>query len=607
MKKTEGYPQPFGASRRGRSVNLAVCVPKDVSCELLLYKKGESEPDQVIEMPAEEGIGEVRFLALEDLEETQYEYNYRIDGTVCLDPYVREIAGHKMFGTGWEFNRHQIRGRFLQRGYDWEGDKRPQIPVQDVIAYSLHVRGFTMHSSSRVKHKGTFLGVREKLPYLKELGINQIQCMPVYEFDEYVQNKINFWGYGKGFYFAPKSSYASGSSAVKELKDMVKARHRAGIEVVLEMPFEAGISAQKAMECLKFYLLEYHVDGFVVNPYNVPWDELNADPLLKEVKIMKKEEGFQTIMRRFLKGDENMIRDVMWALKHNSSADGVCNSITAQTGFTLWDLVSYDGKHNEENGERNQDGPDYNYSWNCGAEGPSRKKNIIRLRKNQVKNAYMLLLTAQGTPCLLAGDEFYNSQKGNNNAYCQDNPVGWVNWSQWKEDDPLYLYVQQLIRFRKEHACLHQKEELRGIDRTSCGMPDVSYHGENAWQAKAEVASRQLGVMYAAVKGEDELCFLAYNMHWEVHKFALPSAGKGREWLLAADTEQGMLTEAGRMEDQKEIELGARSIAILINRKISGMTAGKIVGKAVRKTVENKVKGEMKDESDPAFSDHYKA
>ena len=138
-------------------------------------------------------------------------------------------------------------------------------------------------------------------------------------------------------------------------------------------------------------------------------------------------------------------------------------------------------------------------------------------------------------------------------------------------------------------------------------MPDVSYHGENAWQAKAEVASRQLGVMYAAVKGEDELCFLAYNMHWEVHKFALPSAGKGREWLLAADTEQGMLTEAGRMEDQKEIELGARSIAILINRKISGMTAGKIVGKAVRKTVENKGKGEMKDESDPAFSDYYKA
>lgn len=196
MKKTEGYPQPFGASRRGRSVNLAVCVPKDVSCELLLYKKGESEPDQVIEMPAEEGIGEVRFLALEDLEETQYEYNYRIDGTVCLDPYVREIAGHKMFGTGWEFNRHQIRGRFLQRGYDWEGDKRPQIPVQDVIAYSLHVRGFTMHSSSRVKHKGTFLGVREKLPYLKELGINQIQCMPVYEFQEDMGSYRNYWGYG---------------------------------------------------------------------------------------------------------------------------------------------------------------------------------------------------------------------------------------------------------------------------------------------------------------------------------------------------------------------------------------------------------------------------
>ena len=173
-------------------------------------------------MPAEEGIGEVRFLALEDLEETQYEYNYRIDGTVCLDPYVREIAGHKMFGTGWEFNRHQIRGRFLQRGYDWEGDKRPQIPVQDVIAYSLHVRGFTMHSSSRVKHKGTFLGVREKLPYLKELGINQIQCMPVYEFQEDMGSYRNYWGYGTGYYFAPKAAYAAFDDAQTELKDLVK-------------------------------------------------------------------------------------------------------------------------------------------------------------------------------------------------------------------------------------------------------------------------------------------------------------------------------------------------------------------------------------------------
>ena len=369
-----------------------------------LYKKGSMNPKYRFEMPEEKGIGEVRFLALQGLDTEKYEYNFQIDERVWIDPYVRELAGTKKFGVRMDVQKHQARGKFVRDAYDWEDDKRPHLAWNDVIAYSLHIRGFTKHSSSHAVHKGTYLGIVEKIPYLLQLGINQIQCMPVYEFDEYVQNKINFWGYGKGFYFAPKSSYASGSSAVKELKDMVKACHRAGIEVVLEMPFEAGISAQKAMECLKFYLLEYHVDGFVVNPYNVPWDELNADPLLKEVKIMKKEEGFQTIMRRFLKGDENMIRDVMWALKHNSSADGVCNSITAQTGFTLWDLVSYDGKHNEENGERNQDGPDYNYSWNCGAEGPSRKKNIIRLRKNQVKNAYMLLLTAQGTPCLLAGD-----------------------------------------------------------------------------------------------------------------------------------------------------------------------------------------------------------
>ncbi len=245
-------------------------------------------PKYRFEMPEEKGIGEVRFLALQGLDTEKYEYNFQIDERVWIDPYVRELAGTKKFESEWMCRsiRHEANlSGMLMTG---KMTKRPHLAWNDVIAYSLHIRGFTKHSSSHAVHKGTYLGIVEKIPYLLQLGINQIQCMPVYEFDEYVQNKINFWGYGKGFYFAPKSSYASGSSAVKELKDMVKACHRAGIEVVLEMPFEAGISAQKAMECLKFYLLEYHVDGFVVNPYNVPWDELNADPLFKRSKDHEK-------------------------------------------------------------------------------------------------------------------------------------------------------------------------------------------------------------------------------------------------------------------------------------------------------------------------------
>ena len=567
MKKTTGRPQPFGAAVEGNRVNFAVQVPEGKSCALLLYKRGKKRPEATFDMPREEGIGEVRFLAVEELEAEQYEYNYLIDGKVTVDPYVRELAGREPFGKRREGSEHELRGRLIVPEYDWEGDRRPNLKWNEVVAYSLHVRGFTKHSSSKVQHRGTYLGVIEKIPYLKELGINQIQCMPVYEFDECAGKKINYWGYGPAYYFAPKEAYAAGDSAVRELKDMVRECHRAGIEVVLEMPFSEGIRVQTALECLRFYMLRYHVDGFVVNPYNVSWKILSEDPLLKEVKLMRKDDGFQNVMRRFLKGDENMVNDVIWALGHNSSVDGKCNYITAQTGFTLWDLVSYDWKHNEANGENNSDGPDFNYSWNCGAEGPSRKKAVLALRNGQVRNAFKLLLTAQGTPCLLAGDEFFNSQKGNNNVYCQDNETGWVDWSRLKTDDSLFRYVKRLIEFRKNHPCLHRSEELRGLDRTACGVPDVSFHGENAWQINAEVVSRQLGVMYSGSDVGDGECFVAYNMHWLPHTFALPSPGKQKVWCLISDPDEGILEGPVLLEEQQKLEVKERSILILVSRK----------------------------------------
>ena len=562
MKKAEGYPQPFGASYKSGRLNLAVCVPEEASCELLLYKKGKHEPEYVIEMLAEDGIGEVRFLALEDLDAAEYEYNYRIDGKVCMDPYVKEITGHSVFGTAWNLKEHQTRGKFPQREYDWEGDRRPEIPVQDVIAYSLHVRGFTMHPSSKIRHKGTFWGVREKLTYLKDLGINQIQCMPVYEFQEDMGRYQNYWGYGKGYYFAPKAVYAATDDAQTELKDLVKACHKEGIELILEMPFTEKILPQTALECLRFYLLEYHVDGFVVNPYNVPWDSLNADPILKGAKIFRKEEGYQNSVRRFLKGDEGMVREVIGRLAHHTKEDGCCNYVTSHTGFTLCDLVSYDGKHNEANGEQNQDGPDYNYSWNCGVEGPSRKRSVMTLRKNQMKNAFLLLLLSQGTPCILAGDEFGNTQDGNNNVYCQDNETAWLNWSRQKSYDDLLQFVKGLIHIRKSSPVFHQESVLLGVDRTSCGIPDVSYHGENAWQIQDAVVSRQLGVLYS---WENSFWFIAYNMHWESHEFALPALKKGKKWYQIADTES-ILEEAGCLQDQKKIEVKPRTIILLKSR-----------------------------------------
>ena len=588
MKSVKGKPQPFGAVVEGSKVNFALQVPRGKTCQILLYKAGHTRPEHSFDMPEEEGIGEVRFLGIEGIEAEKYEYNYKIDGKVYVDPYVREISGKKVFGKRYE-KEHQIRGKLVSAEYDWESDRRLHLPWNDVVAYSLHIRGFTKHSSSKAAHKGTYQGVIEKIPYLKELGINQIQCMPVYEFDECAGAKVNYWGYGPAYYFAPKEAYAAGDSAVRELKDMIKACHRAGIEVVLEMPFAEGVPAMTALECLRFYMMEYHVDGFVVNPYVVPWEMLERDAFLKDIKLMRKDDAFQNVMRRFLKGDENMVNDVIWALKHNSRTDGKCNYITTHTGFTLWDLVSYDEKHNEANGENNTDGPDYNYSWNCGAEGPSRKRAVSALRKKQVKNAMTLLLTAQGTPCILAGDEFYNSQKGNNNVYCQDNETGWVDWSRLKTDDSLFCFVKELIAFRKKHPCLHREEELLGLDRTACGVPDVSYHGENAWQVKAEVSSRQLGVLYSGAGAGGGDCFIAYNMHWLPHSFALPSPGKNKEWRRASDTENGACDTEEAIEDQKSMEVAPRSITILI----SVQTEEKEKSRSRRKT-EKKEDGQKK-------------
>lgn len=606
MKKTIGRPQPFGAVVERDRVNFAVQVPAGKTCELLVYRRGEETPRFCFDMPEEEGIGEVRFLALEEIDAAEYEYNFRVGGRVYVDPYVKELAGREKFGVPRDVQQHQIRGRMVSAEYDWEDDRPLKLPWSQVVAYSLHVRGFTKHSSSKAAHKGTYLGVIDKIPYLKDLGINQIQCMPVYEFEECEKGKINYWGYGRGYYFAPKEAYAAGKSAVRELKDMVKACHREGIEVVLEMPFMEGIPAQTALECLRFYMLEYHVDGFVVNPYCVPWELLSQDPLLRGTKLMRKDDGFQNVMRRYLKGDENMVNDVIWALKHNSASDGKCSYITAQTGFTLWDLVSYDGKHNEANGEGNLDGPDYNFSWNCGVEGPSRKKAVMTLRRNQVKNAFFLLLTAQGTPCILAGDEFYNSQNGNNNVYCQDNETGWVNWSRLKTDDSLFRFVKSLIAFRKAHPCLHRDEELKGLDRTACGMPDVSYHGESAWQVRAEVSSRQLGVLYSRSGEGDEECFAAYNMHWLPHSYALPSPGKEKRWFLAACTADGFAGEPKLLEDQKSMELPERSVVLLVGKEVK-QEKRRNTRKTAAPETEKKAEGRSENEGSTAFSNDHEA
>lgn len=564
MRTDKGRIYPLGALVLENGVNFSVAVEQGKKCELLLYKAGGKSPFWNIEMKEEPNHGMLRAIQVEGLKPEEWEYNFRIDGAECLDPYVRAVSGKKNWGEPLEEGKVP-RGRIVVDDYDWEGDAPLQIPYEEVVAYSLHVRGFTKHSSSKVKNKGTFSGVVEKIPYMRHLGINQIHLMPIYEFEENGKYK-NYWGYGEAYWFAPKASYAKSHDQVKELKDMVKSCHRSGIEVILNLPFTAEVSHSNIVECIHYYMLEFHVDGFIVNPCCTPFEELRKDPLLSNTKILRQKDDFQDIMRRFLKGDEGMIDGVMWWLRHTTGKDGVFNYITSHTGFTLNDLVSYDRKHNELNGEKNQDGPDYNYSWNCGAEGPSRKKAVVELRKNQIKNACMLLLFAQGMPCIHAGDEFLNSQKGNNNVYCQDNETGWLNWSKEGEEYWLFRFVRDLIAFRRKHPVLHCKEELAGIDRVASGVPDISYHGESAWQVPSEVSSRQLGIYYYGEAFEDVSCFVAYNMHWLAHSFALPALTKKKKWYLAVSTQDGVLEEEILLENQKEVIVDERTICIFIGR-----------------------------------------
>lgn len=561
MKTAVGFPFPQGCTVEGQTANFSVAVPEGQTCELIIYKKGARASAFSQEMPYSDVAGNLHFLSVVLEQPEDYEYCYKIGGKIVPDPYGKAFSGREHWSVSKGKEKRTLRTRIVTDTFAWGKSQFPHLKKEDVIAYSLHVRGFTKHSSSGVAHKGTFDGVTEKLPYLQKLGINQIHLMPVYEFDEN-QRHVNYWGYGKAYFFAPKASYAAGDP-VNEMKSLVRQMHLAGIEVILEMPFTEGTTFSLILDCLRYWVMQYHVDGFIVNPYICNPDELAKDPVLAKSKILKKEDGFQNVMRRFLKGDEGMIRDVICQLKNQDTQ--LYNYIASHNGFTLCDVVSYDGKHNEANGENNLDGPDYNYSWNCGAEGNSRKKAVNELRKNQIFNAFFLLLFAQGMPCILSGDEFMNTQKGNNNAYCQDNLISWLDWNQLSRREELYTFVCRLIALRK--ACMKQTAKKSEDTMGRSGIPQISYHGEDAWQMPAGRASRQLGVFYHEESTEKDF-YIAYNMHWLSHSFALPSLPKGMEWVCIAGTKEGVLDEKEAVPvKDKKVQLEERTIKVFVGRQ----------------------------------------
>ena len=606
----KGNPYLHGANRTAEGYNFALDVPEGETVKLLLYKKGGKVPKYILPFPEEEKMGRICAMEVKGISGETYEYNYEIDGKIYQDPFAYCIRGKKHFGERTE-NVHKMRCGFLpEEKYSWEGDKPPGISYENMVLYKLHVRGYTKLAPNLGRKKGTFAGLTEMIPYWKELGVNTLELMPAYEFvevpplkqegeKEYItdrkeNSRVNYWGYASGYYLSPKRAYCTADNVQNEVRDFIKALHKAGMECIMEFYFPGETNPFAALRALQFWKTYYHIDGFHIQGEGVPAELILRDGILSDTKIMiegydfsgfyggkepKKRvlaeynRSFLEDMRRFLKSDEGMTEGALWHVRKNSGFHGVVNFMTCQDGFTLHDLVSYNYKHNEENGENNEDGSSYNYSWNCGIEGNTRKLAVRQMRERQMRNAFLMMILSQGTPMIYAGDETGNSQEGNNNAWCQDNPVGWTDWKGLKRNASLFAFVKNALAFRADHPILHMSRELKGTDYLAKGFPDISFHGERAWYVSYENTSRLFGVMYYSAyeeEGKDEFIYVGYNFHWEERSLALPNLPEGYSWKKVADT--GDLKEGGKFlpseeEYKKAVTAAPRTIVVLTGRQ----------------------------------------
>ncbi len=616
---------PFGLTITEGGIHVSVAVPA-TECRLLLFAPSSKKEPISIPFPEDGRVGNVWEMTVLGKDLENYEYAFEADGVIFPDPYGYTFTGQEEWGKTEQIDT-LLHSPVHQEEFDWEGDRPLHIPYEECVIYRAHVRGFTRHTSSKVKEKGTFRGISEKIPYMKELGITTLELMPVAEFSEVMvtryqggpserreaSGKLNYWGYGPAYNGAPKASYAGKRRRPdRELKQLVKELHQAGIELVIELFFTGEEAPAFVLDMVRRWVREYHLDGIHLvgkarsellarDPYLTgtklwanSWEENAGIPGIKY--LGEYNDGFLADMRRVLKGDEDQMNHLAFRTRNNPPDRAAIHYMANTNGFTLMDMVCYEQKHNEENGEQNQDGANYNYTWNCGTEGPIRKKRILMLRKQQLRNALLLLFLSQGTPLLMAGDEFGNSQNGNNNAYCQDNEISWLNWNQQKTNGDLLAFVKYVIKFRKEHPVFHGSREPRMMDYQVCGMPDVSYHGVKAWVPEFDHFRRQLGILYCGEYGKkpdgttDDTFFVAYNMHWEPHEFALPHLPKGLGWHVAFDTgdsahngyfEPGQEPEAS---NQKRIMVPARTIQVLIGKKLPGTEAMAEISEKTDKT-----------------------
>ncbi len=637
---TQIRPYPLGSRTFKDSIEISAEFTGGSKCGINL-RNSKTGKTELIMFPEECKNGYIYSARIEmqGLTDKYDSYNLYEDGTYFCDQHANDITGYEVWGK--DTDSDQVYESLNTDEFDWSGDHKPHIDFADSFIYLINVRSFTKSPTSGLSAdiRGTYEGVAAKIPYLKDLGVTAVEFMPVYEMNvvqkarlsgtpknaddtivfshnghlsdrKKIKPKINLWGFENAYYMAPRRAYAKEpENAVNELKNLIKKLHQNGIEVIMQFYFDPDINRNLITEALRHWVYEYHIDGIHLKGDNMPLDQITGDPLLKDTKIFyygfdygriygRKAPAFRTLSdyndcfmyncRRLLKGEDNTLSDFLGSMLCNTEDHGVVNYICNYDGFRLNDLVSYEHKRNEDNGENNTDGNDYNVSWNCGMEGKTRKKNILDIRNRQMKNALTMLFMSQGTPMIYSGDEFADTQDGNNNPYCQDNQTGWVNWKYLDKNTELIDYIKFLLELRKNHKILHNRKPFKLMDYKACGYPDLSYHGIDAWRPDLSNYSHTIGMLFNGIYDEKcsddhfvvgkeyEFYYIAYNMHWTPVSFALPTLPDGMEWYLVADTyDTGVVDETQPLENQLETECIERSIKILIGK-------GKIKAKKVK-------------------------
>ena len=646
FKIRPGFFRMYGACVASNGVSFTINSHGATRCTLLLFKPQAPKPYARIPFPDSYRIGDTYSMLVFDIKPDEFEYAFSFDGpyepakgllfneeNVLLDPYSRAVTGQRKWGEKPEGGKDfEYRARVVKSSFDWGNIKQLEQPFEDLVIYETHVRGYTKDKSSGVSAPGTFAGLKDKIPYLKALGIKAVELMPIFAFDEMESARVvdgvqlyNYWGYNTVSFFAPNTSYAFNEEhnhEGDELKSLIKALKENGIEVILDVVFNHTAEGNEMgpcfsfkgidnnvyymltpdahyynfsgcgnvmncnhpvvrsfiIDCLRHWAIEYRVDGFrfdlasilgrdqngapMANPPIL--ESLAFDPVLGKMKLIAEawDAGglyqvgsfpswnrwaewngrYRDDMRSFLKGDDGMAGNAITRITgsrdlyspesrgHKASV----NFMTCHDGFTLYDLYSYNEKHNEKNGWNNTDGDNNGHSWNCGAEGETDDPNVNGLRRRLIKNAFAALLCSRGPAMFFAGDEFCNTQFGNNNAYCQDNIISWLDWSRLEEFKEIHDFVRHMIQFRKEHPILRKMTKP-----SSCQFPEISVHNGTPFNASTDYKTKLIGIMYAGRNEEDtedDIVFYCMNAYWEPLVMQLPVLPNGKHWHVDTNT-----------------------------------------------------------------------